>query len=165
MRLRLINDPILREVCASLNESELDYVKGLVPEMTIILTRENGIALAANQVGVTKRFFILKRNDIVNLIINPEITSYSSPSLGEEGCLSIPGVSAKIARAQTISLNFRNEDFNECNETFSGIEAVAIQHEIDHLNGVLYVDKLEPLRKRMLLEKHRKFLKMKGRSK
>jgi peptide deformylase len=165
MKLRLLNDPVLREPTVPVEKTELDYIKSLVPEMTKIMKYEDGTGLAANQVGISKRFFIMKRGEEVNLIINPEIVEIGPLEKYNEGCLSIPGTSAETQRALTVKLKFRNEYFDEYEQVFSDIEAVTVQHEVDHLDGKLYIDQLLPMRRLLTLDKHRKFIKTKGRRK
>lgn len=166
MKIALINDPILRQPTDFVAPEELDYVKSLVPEMTTVMNAEEGAGLAANQVGISKRFFILKEGDNVRLIINPEILqSGLDRSIQDEGCLSIPGVQAPVERADSLTLAYHNDQFEIKVESFNGFTARAIQHEVDHLDGKLYVDKLGPTRKMMVLDRHRKFLKLRGRLK
>jgi peptide deformylase len=162
MKLRLMNDPALREVCPPVLEGELDYIKSLIPEMSKILEQEDGAALAANQVGIIKRFFLMKDG---RLIINPEIIEIGPLRPFEEGCLSIPGTFGPTQRAQTIKVRYKDETFTDVETEYKGIEAVAIQHEIDHLDGKLYIDQIPPMRRMLVLDKHRKFLKSRGRYK
>lgn len=165
MKLRLINDPALREVCSPVEPDELEYVKSLIPEMITIMNEEEGIGLAANQVGIIKRFFIMKSGESVELIINPEIIEIGPLRPFEEGCLSIPGTSAKTQRAQQVTLKYRDDTFTEREKNLIGPEAVAIQHEIDHLNGKLYTDSLPGMTRIFVLDKHRKYIKLIGRKK
>ena len=160
MKLLLINDPALRKVCEPVLPEELDYIKSLIPDMQKILDKEEGAALAANQVGIIKRFFILKSGQ---LIINPEIIEIGALHPFDEGCLSIPGTSATTERAQHLKVRFKDENFLDVEIEYKGIEAVAIQHEIDHLDGKLYIDQLKPMRKILTLDRHRKFLKTRSR--
>ena len=153
----------MRELTTSILPHELSFVLDQVEEMTNIMRIEGGIALAANQVGIPKRFFIMKIEEQTKLFINPEILEMSGTSSYEEGCLSIPGVSAKTQRAKTIKLKFKDRDFADQQEEFIGINAVAVQHEIDHLDGKLYIDKLSAPNRMLLMEKHRQFLKKKVR--
>jgi len=162
MKLLLMNDPALREVCPPVKQEELDYIKSLIPEMTKILEEEDGAALAANQVGIIKRFFLMRDG---KLIINPEIIEIGPLRPFEEGCLSIPGTFGPTQRAQSIKVCYRDESFLENEIEYKGMEAVAIQHEIDHLDGKLYIDQLSPMRRMLVLDKHRKFIKAKGRYK
>lgn len=164
MKLRLINDPVLRQVCDLVLPEELDYVKSLVPEMTTILEREEGAALAANQVGITKRFFLMKEGNGVRLVINPDILSTSVDTVAEdEGCLSIPGTFANIERSKSLTMAFFDENYQKQVISLEGMAARAVFHEIEHLDGKLYIDQLGPLRRQMTLEKHRKYIKMRSR--
>lgn len=162
MKLLLMNDPALREICEPVKQEELEYIKSLVPEMAKILKLEEGAALAANQVGIIKRFFLMSDG---KLIINPEIVEIGPLTPFEEGCLSIPGTHATTQRAQRLKVKYKDETFSDVEVEFIGINAVAIQHEIDHLDGKLYTDQLPPMRRMLVLDKYRKFLKMRGRRK
>lgn len=158
-----MNDPALREPTALVTIDELDYIKSLVSEMTKVMLDENGVGLAANQVGISKRFFIMKDGDRVILVINPEIIQVGPLSPFTEGCLSIPGVQAETQRAQEIKFKFKDEDFKDVEAIYSGPPAVAVQHEIDHLDGKLYIDQLPPVRRMLTIDKHKKYIKMRGR--
>lgn len=162
MKLRLMNDPVLRQVCAPVEQGELDYIKSLVPEMAKILNQEDGAALAANQVGISKRFFLMRSG---KLVINPEIIEIGPLTKYEEGCLSIPGTWADTQRAQYVKVRYKDETFADVEVEYNGQDAVAFQHEIDHLDGKLYTDVLLPMQKILVLNKHRQFLKTKGKFK
>lgn len=162
MKLRLLNDPALREVCIPVEQAELEHIKSLVPEMMKVLEQEEGAALAANQVGITKRFFLMKSGE---LVINPEIINLGPLTKFEEGCLSIPGAWAETQRAQYIKVRYKDETFADVEVEYNGQDAVAFQHEIDHLDGKLYTDQLPPMRRLLTLEKSRKFIKMRSRRK
>jgi len=163
MKLKLMTDLCLREKTTLVNESELSYIKSVIPDMIRIMNIEEGTGLAANQVGISKQFFIIKDNDEVKLIINPEITELGPLSPFIEGCLSIPGTSAETQRARHLKLKYRDENFNEIEIEYNGLAAVAIQHEVDHLNGKLYIDQLSPMKRLLTVDRHRKFLNSKGR--
>lgn len=160
MKLLLMNDPALRQVCEPVKSEELEYVKSQVSDMMKLMEFEDGAALAANQVGIIKRFFLLRNG---TLVINPEIIEIDPLKPFEEGCLSIPGTSATTQRAQRVKVRYKDDNFADVEVEYNGVEAVAIQHEIDHLDGKLYTDQLPPMRRQLVLEKHRKFLKLKGR--
>ena len=83
--------------------------------------------------------------------INPEILSSEGESVVEEGCLSIPGVREEVKRPEQITLSYMDEDGNKHEETFAGWMARVLQHEIDHLNGVLFVDHISPVKKQLLI--------------
>jgi peptide deformylase len=106
---------------------------------------EEGIGLAANQVGVNMHLFIIDiahtdENEFPRVFINGEIISNEGESVFSEGCLSIPQVSLDVIRPETITLKFQDLEKKWHQEKFNGLLARAIQHEIDHLNGVLMID-------------------------
>lgn len=163
MKLRLLNDPVLREPTSLVTQDELDHIKTLVPEMTVVMVNESGVGLSANQVGISKRFFIMRDGEDVKLIINPEIIEMTDIKPFEEGCLSIPGTSATTQRAHNLVLKYKDETWTDVQKTCTGFEAVIVQHEVDHLDGKLYTDALPPMRRMLVLDKHRKFMKLRGR--
>ena len=125
-----------------------DSIRKLAKDMLITMYTAKGIGLAAPQVGVQKRILVIDLNfedpeSPPNVFINPEIIS-SSASLDtyEEGCLSIPGVYLNVVRPSSIKLSFRDEMGRPKKMNAEGLMARCIQHEIDHLNGVLFVDKV-----------------------
>ena len=125
-----------------------DSIRKLAKDMLITMYSAKGIGLAAPQVGVRKRILVIDLNfedpnAAPNVFINPEIIS-SSASLDtyEEGCLSIPGVYLNVVRPSSIKLSYRDEMGRPKKMNAEGLMARCIQHEIDHLNGVLFVDKV-----------------------
>ena len=125
-----------------------DSIRKLARDMLITMYSAKGIGLAAPQVGVQKRILVIDLNfedpeSTPNVFINPEIIS-SSATLDtyEEGCLSIPGVYLNVVRPSTIKLSYRDEMGRPKKMNAEGLMARCIQHEIDHLNGVLFVDKV-----------------------
>ena len=128
-----------------------DSIRKLAKEMLITMYSAKGIGLAAPQVGIQKRILVIDLNfedpnEPPNVFINPEIIS-SSASLDtyEEGCLSIPGVYLNVVRPSSIKLSYRDEMGRPKKMNADGLMARCIQHEIDHLNGVLFVDKVTDL--------------------
>ena len=125
-----------------------DSIRKLAKDMLITMYSAKGIGLAAPQVGIQKRLIVIDLNfedpeTPPNIFINPEIIS-SSASLDtyEEGCLSIPGVYLNVVRPSSIKLSYRDEMGRPKKMNAEGLMARCIQHEIDHLNGVLFVDKV-----------------------
>ena len=137
-------DPILRKKCKPVE----DYKKlsGLIDDMFDTMYEENGIGLAANQVGVDLNLFIIDISDIeeegesIHVFINGEIIESSGESWFEEGCLSIPDIRLDVKRPETITFKYQDESGHEHTKEISGLLARAIQHEVDHLNGVFIVD-------------------------
>lgn len=161
--VRLINDPVLRQSCTRVEGDKLGEIPELVRIMTEVMKRENGIGLAANQIGSTHAVFIISIDGNTEEFINPEVVSVENPIEFQEACLSIPGTSAKTKRYNTLTLRFnRVSDMahNVRHEVrFDGMKAIAIQHEMDHLNGKLYVDQFGPVKRGMVLDKHKKYLR------
>lgn len=124
----------------------------------------NGIGLAAPQVGVTKRIIVidLKENEKSNplTLINPKIISKSNEEfINEEGCLSVPEYFAEVKRSKIIEYEFLDQDGKKFFSKADGLLSICIQHEIDHLEGILFIDHLSPLRRKMALEKLKKIKK------
>ena len=139
-----------------------DSIRQLAKDMLVTMYSAKGIGLAAPQVGVQKRILVIDLNfedpdTPPNVFINPEIIS-SSASLDtyEEGCLSIPGVYLNVLRPSSIKLSYRDEMGRPKKMNAEGLMARCIQHEIDHLNGVLFVDKVtdqDELKKQLIENK------------
>jgi peptide deformylase len=127
----------------------------LLDDMYETMLAGEGIGLAAIQVGVLKNIFIINmpnadgKQDKQDLLeaINPKIIKSENKKSNDEGCLSVPGFNAKIRRFQNITLNYQNRQGKEITLEFNDYDAVACQHEIDHLNGVLFIDRLSILDK------------------
>ena len=154
-------DSRLRTVAKKV-ESFDEKLKILVNDMTETMYLAHGIGLAATQVDVHKRLLVLdisEDRDQPRVYINPEITATEGEQKCEEGCLSVPGVYANVKRAEIVQIKAQDVDGNSFEEQLEGLHAVCIQHEIDHLEGRLFVDYLSPLKRNMVrkkLEKQRK---------
>lgn len=135
----------------------------LLDDMHETMVNDEGIGLAAIQIGELKNIFIISmpnedgKQEKDNLLeaINPKILKSENMKSSEEGCLSVPKFSAKIRRFQNITLKYQDRDGNEIAKDFNDYDAVACQHELDHLNGILFIDKLSILDK----VKFKKYLK------
>ncbi len=135
-----------------------DKIRSLALEMLQAMRIGKGIGLAAPQVDLGLRLFVTEVEDRPRVFINPEIllTSQEQADL-EEGCLSIPGVYAKLKRPAAVRIQAWNERGRPFNLDAEGLEARVILHELDHLNGVLFVDRLsDPARKRVLAQYERR---------
>jgi peptide deformylase len=153
----LAPDPRLSTVCGPVGAID-DELGRLMDDMLETMYDAPGIGLAAPQVGVLKRFFVVDVGEgearAPMFIINPEITGTSeTKSVYEEGCLSLPKQFGDIERADRVSIRY--QDRSGAAETLDadGMLARCIQHEIDHLNGVLFVDHLSALKRRMILRR------------
>ena len=136
----------------------------LLENMYETLVKSEGVGLAAPQVGLAIRLFILdlrpladeelQYKDYTKTFINPEIIEYSDETdTSEEGCLSIPGIHESVARSKKVLINYLDENFVEHEEWFEGFPARAIQHEYDHLEQKMFVDRINPIRKQLIKAK------------
>ena len=142
-----------------------DSIISTLDQMLECMYQNNGIGLAAPQVGILKRLVVIDCSDNKDIkkplkLINPEITELSKNiSEFEEGCLSLPSQYAKVLRPSKITLKYINVEGLICESEFSGLEATCIQHEIDHLDGKLFVDHISKLKKNIIIKKLKKFKK------
>ena len=151
-------DPILRRK-SSVMEKVNDEIRNLLDDMLETMYEAPGIGLAAVQIGILKRIIVIdisKEDESKKplFIINPEITFRSQKtSVYEEGCLSLPGHFAEIERPAECHLNFIDYNGKRKELKAKGLLATCIQHEIDHLNGILFIDYLSKLKKNMIIKK------------
>jgi peptide deformylase len=153
MKLVLYPDEILSKVCEEVTEFNEELHKTL-DAMRDIMTKNNGIGLAANQVGIQKRFFIMqdKKGKIWDFI-NPRILEQDGLIQINEGCLSAPGAIVQPVRAQNVTVEAQDRDGNKFTIVAEDIEAVCIQHETDHLNGIFFLSKVNRQQRRAALKK------------
>jgi len=137
--LKVHPDPILRQVCAPIERFD-SWLSDVVNEMFLIMDVSRGIGLAAPQVGLARRFFVAGIKDRLLCLINPEIISSSGQEQMNEGCLSLPGVSANVARSTFIRVSGYTLSGQKQFLEFEGLWARMVQHESDHLNGILICD-------------------------
>jgi peptide deformylase len=143
--LRLFGDPVLKQPARNVDEITADLVP-LVQGMYETMALAEGVGLAAPQVGVRKRLFTydLHEGDGPGVVINPEIVETEGEVEWEEGCLSVPGFKFEIIRAERVTMRGIDLDGKEIVLEGDDLLARMIQHEIDHLDGVLLLDRLEP---------------------
>jgi len=140
MDIRLYGDPVLRRVAAPLEEID-DETHRLANGMIRALTLAEGYGLAAPQVGVSRRLIVLDVEDVFEVLVNPEIVEQSEKIVeGTEGCLSIPGGEAEVPRHRSIRVRSRKLDGTAVEFDAEDLLARVIQHEVDHLDGVLFID-------------------------
>jgi peptide deformylase len=164
----LVPDPRLRARARAVGPGDAAAVRELVPRMFAAMYRAPGIGLAAPQVGVGLRLAIvdLQRDEKPEpiVLVNPEIVAASKElALREEGCLSLPGQYADVERPARVKVRFHDLEGARREVEADGLLAACLQHEIDHLDGVLFVDHLSPLKRNMILRKLAKELKTRAR--
>jgi peptide deformylase len=148
-------DPRLKKLAAPVTKID-SSIRRLAADMAETMYEAPGIGLAATQVDVHKRVVVVDisedKNDL-RVFINPELLNSEGMSLGEEGCLSVPGVYDKVERAERVSLRYLDLDGKTQVLEADGLLAVCIQHEIDHLNGTVFVDHLSQLKQTRIRSK------------
>ncbi len=164
----LVPDPRLRARARAVGPADAAAVRALVPRMFAAMYRAPGIGLAAPQVGVGLRLAIidLQRDDKPEpiVLVNPEVVAASKErALREEGCLSLPGQYAEVERPARVKVRFHDLAGARREVEAEGLLAACLQHEIDHLDGVLFVDHLSPLKRNMILRRLMKELKTRAR--
>ena len=153
-------DPRLREVAKPIETID-DSLPALVKDMAETMYHASGVGLAATQVGVNRRIVVIDcdpggpDSDLL-VLINPEILAREEESCEEEGCLSVPGYTARVKRAARVRARWQNLQGEVQEVETDGLLAIAIQHEIDHLDGKLFVDYLSPLKREMFRKKFKK---------
>ena len=163
-QILVIPDPLLRKVSEPVNSVDTE-VKNLMDDMLETMYAAPGIGLAAVQIGVLKRIIVIdlskggeKKNPL--FIVNPQITFKSDNLISyEEGCLSIPNQFAEVKRPSSCEVNFLDYDGKKKEINADGLLATCIQHEVDHLNGILFIDHLSKLKKDLILKKTKKQIK------
>jgi peptide deformylase len=152
----LMGAPVLRERAAPVDQVD-DELRKLVRDLFETMHADNGIGLAGNQIGIARRVAVVQtEEDDPIALIDPVIVEREGKARGEEGCLSIPDIFADVDRAERIVVETTTLDNRRVQVEASDLRARAIQHEIDHLDGVLFLDHLSPLKRRMLLRKWQK---------
>jgi peptide deformylase len=157
-RLRTVAQPV-----ATVDEG----IRNLVKDMFDTMREEKGIGLAATQVNVHKRVVVMDVSEEQNtpyVFINPEILDKQGSHINEEGCLSVPEFQAKVDRAEHIKVSALNEQGEPFELEAEGLLAICIQHELDHLQGKLFVDYLSPLKRQRLKTKLEKEARLASRS-
>ncbi|WP_314107140.1 peptide deformylase [uncultured Stenotrophomonas sp.] len=151
-------DPRLRTKAARIDAAEVTTpaFQTLLDDMFQTMYDAPGIGLAASQVDVHKRFMVIdvsEEKDTPLVFINPEIVTSEGGQVYQEGCLSVPGIFADVTRADTITVRFLDRQGVAQELTTDGLLAVCVQHEMDHLDGKLFIDYLSPLKREMVRKK------------
>ncbi|MCX7904202.1 MAG: peptide deformylase [Caloramator sp.] len=141
-KIRTIGDEVLRKISKPVEKID-NKVLTLIDDMVDTMYEANGVGLAAPQVGILKRIIVVDVGEGLYKLINPEIIFEEGEQVDEEGCLSIPNRSGTVKRPKRVKVKALNERGNEVIIDAEDLFARALCHEIDHLNGVLYIDKLE----------------------
>jgi peptide deformylase len=148
-------DPRLKKVALSVTKVD-DGIRRLAADMAETMYEAPGIGLAATQVDVHKRVVVIdvsEEKNALRVFVNPEIVAEAGSETGEEGCLSVPGIYDKVERAAQVTVRYLDLDGQAQELAADGLLAVCIQHEIDHLNGKVFVDHLSQLKQTRIRNK------------
>jgi peptide deformylase len=150
-----LGQPVLREVARPIEDVD-DELRRLIADMFETMDAALGVGLAANQVGVARRVAVIEADDHRFVMINPVILESSGKESADEGCLSIPDLQAEVSRPRRVLLEATNEAGERFRLELDGLAARAVQHEIDHLDGILFIDHLGALKRQMVVKRWKK---------
>lgn len=148
-KIRVYGDPILREKTQLVGEVT-PQTKKLIKDMTETMYENEGLGLAANQIGIGKQIMTVDVGQGLLVLINPRIMESCGEESAEEGCLSLPDIKVEVKRARKIKVRGLNEEGGRIEIEAEGLLARAIQHEIDHLNGMLIADRISFVRRQLI---------------
>ena len=159
LTIEMLGSEVLRTRAAEVAEVD-DDLRRLIDDMFETMYGAEGVGLAAPQVGISRRVIVVDVHDgevEPFALVNPRVVESSRETeKGEEGCLSIPGLTAAVERAAHVAVEGLDREGNPLRVEGGGLLARCLQHEIDHLDGVLFIDRVSPLKRKMLLQKWRK---------
>jgi peptide deformylase len=157
LSIRKYGDPVLRGRATPV-EAVTPELRALIADMIDTMYDEVGIGLAAPQVGVPLRLMVVgdESGRRARALVNPVITEQAGAVTAEEGCLSLPGIFAQVSRAESVTLEALDEDGTPVTLRARGFRARVFQHEMDHLDGVLFIDRLDPLARDRIKRKIKK---------
>ena len=154
MKIIKYGNPILRMKSKAVTEFN-DELRKTIDDMILAMQEGEGIGLAAPQVAISKSFFVIdnsliEENGVPEAIINPEILSSHGESVIEEGCLSVPGIREDVKRPEFIRVKYQDVQGKVHEKDLDGLKARVFQHEIDHLHGIFFVDKIGAMKRKLL---------------
>jgi len=153
--LHLLGSPVLRQHSAEVKAVN-DEVRRLVADLFETMDAAKGVGLAANQVGVARRVAVVDADGDRFVMIDPVIVETEGRSTAEEGCLSIPDIYGDVTRPERVVIEALDQEGARYKKEATGLKARAIQHEIDHLDGIVFLDHLSLLKRGMLLSRWRR---------
>jgi len=140
-----LGNPILRQVAAPVTRILTGETQKLIERMKVIIRKASGLGLAAPQIGVSQRVIVFDIDDEIHVIVNPIITGGRGEQLDPmEGCLSIPGLQGQVPRFNELRVRGQDQRGRPISRKVTELEARVIQHEVDHLDGVLFIDRADP---------------------
>jgi peptide deformylase len=153
--IQLLGSPVLRAHAAEIAVVDA-ATRAFIDDLFETMDAAEGVGLAANQVGVASRVAVIDAEGKRFAMVNPRIVQAAGRDTAEEGCLSIPEVYADVTRASRITLEAQDRDGTLFTLEAEGLVARAIQHEVDHLDGILFLDHLSPLKRQVLVSRYKR---------
>ena len=144
LKILTAGDPVLRQTAAEVTKIDKKLLK-LLKDMAETMYAADGVGLAAPQIGVSKRIVVIDVGDGIIEMINPVIVNKEGSVIGGEGCLSVPEYEGEVERAEKVECEFTDRSGKRYLIETDGLLAIAIQHELDHLDGVLFIDKAQSI--------------------
>jgi len=156
LEIKEYGEPILRGKALPVKEIDPEILN-LIKDMAETMYTDSGVGLAAPQVGVPKRIIVIDgEEEGLMVLINPILVKSEGELIEEEGCLSIPGIYSQVKRASKVTVRALNENGDPIEMTKESLAARALQHEIDHLDGILFIDRIGRTERQILLNKLKK---------
>jgi len=156
LEIKEYGEPVLREKALPVEEITPEILN-LIKDMAETMYADSGVGLAAPQVGVSKRIMVIDGDeDGLIVLINPMIVKSEGEVVDEEGCLSVPGIYSQVKRSSKVTVKALNENGDPIEITKEGLTARTLQHEIDHLDGILFIDRIGRMERQILLNKLKK---------
>jgi len=153
--LHLLGSPLLRQRSVEVGTVD-EEMKRFIDDLFETMRASKGVGLAANQVGVARRVAVVETEEDRFVLVDPVIIETEGRDSAEEGCLSIPEVYAEVTRPARVTFEATDREGSRYRREAEGLLARAIQHEIDHLDGILFLDHLGPIKRKMLLARYKK---------
>jgi peptide deformylase len=141
LRIRTWPDKVLRFKCREVKSIDKG-IRGLLDDMCVLMRQQKGVGLAANQAGLDLRLVVIEVEGDLFKLVNPRIVKKSGKTAILEGCLSFPGLELKVKRAKKVWVSYLNEKGEPLHLEVDGVLAIIAQHEIDHLNGISFIDRV-----------------------
>jgi len=156
LTIKKYGEPVLREKSLPVKEITREILN-LIRDMAETMYTDSGVGLAAPQVGISKRIIIIDEDkEGLMVLVNPEIIKSEGEVIEEEGCLSFPGIYSDVKRSSKVTVKALNENGDQIEIVKEGLIARVLQHEIDHLNGTLFIDRVGRMKRQILLSKLKK---------
>ena len=159
LKIQIYPSPILTRKCSKVEDINFSINK-LLDEMSELMKANDGAGLAANQAGVNQAVVVINAPEKIYKLINPRITKKAGKIIFDEGCLSFPELSLSIRRAKEVWVNFQDEQAREVDLKAEGVLAVIFQHEIDHINGISFIERIPFWQRLKIRSKLRKIKKL-----